>query len=134
MAVNPFLTTIAKQHHLKIEEVLFCRLERGHFGLAQKRKGAQIYRILIDKEQLACIYREFFTFFHELAHICLGHLELTGYANDSVKKQLKEGEADLWAWEQMGILDKKGGPKPKYQVCYNCMAMRSPHCLREKGR
>ena len=131
---NSFLTEIAKKYNPKIEYVEFCKLPADYLGLAQKRQSVEAYRILIDKDKLACPYRILATLFHEIGHIVLGHLQLEyRYYADSPVKLAKEREADRFAFEKLGIVDGYGRPFIKYKDCYNCIATKSENCLKKKG-
>ncbi len=120
------MTEIAKSYNPKVEYVAFCGLEGKHLGMAQGRQSFESYRIFIDKEKLICPYQVLFILFHEIAHIELYHLGYRFYKGTHTDQ---EEQADNWAFNQMGIIDR-GKVKEEGILCLKCIKERSQKCLK----
>ena len=129
MKKNSFLTGLAKKYAPKIEYVAFCELE-AKFGEARRKESYEVYKILIDPNRAICFLRVLFILFHEIGHIVLFHLGYRYYMKNESSYYPKEVEADLWAFEQIGIIDKQGSVRKKYKACHSCMLTRSKKCLK----
>ncbi len=126
MRKSDFLTDIAQNYEPKIEAVFFCNekcLPKGVFGMANALPSLEWYRILIHNKLLFCPIRSFWTFFHELGHIVLGHF---GRMDDGSE----ERAAGEWAFREMGTIDQEGKIKKENAFCYVCLSTYSKSCLK----
>lgn len=131
--ISPFLSDIAKDHDARIEYVMFTVVPLdGAFGMVQRKTTVDAYRILIDRQRNPCTNRILFTFYHEVGHVILNHLNPN--CQTHVAYRGMEMAADQWAFAQMGMIDACGCPRPERKVCYGCMATQARKCLNGHGR
>jgi hypothetical protein len=119
---SEFLTDIAKEFNNKIDQVRFEQLERGHLGRVIGAGNLDGYCILIDRAKLHCSFHIFFTLFHEIAHIELSHTGIRFYLADEHLREIREKEANEWAFKQLEADANK--------VCLRCLQSIPEHCLR----
>ena len=129
MKISPFLTDIARGYNPHVECVGFddlTNLKRKPLGIAWQRYS-QVYYIEIDRERLICPHQVLYVLFHELGHINQWHL---GYRHFLGGRSYQEEEADNWAFEKMGMINKQGQVKEESKLCYQCMETKSKVCLK----
>ena len=124
MEINSFLTETAKKYDPKIKYVGFCTLEE-RYGVAYLWGTSEFY-ILLDQDKLPCPHRLLFVFYHEVAHIKLGHLT----SRRNVGEIMREAESDDWAYKKMGIFDEEGQVKQEWEICFDCITMKARACLK----
>ena len=117
MQISPFLTAIAKDYNSHVEYVGLhdlTYLKDKPLGIAWQ-KSPQVYVIEIDIERLICPQQVLFVCYHELGHINEWHL---GYRRYLGARSYQEEEADNWAFQKMGMVDKQGNIKEECRICH----------------
>jgi len=109
-----FLENIAKTFEPRVYGV-FCRSLQGDLIGQAVGLPAGKFTIYIDRERIFCCVLVRFVFFHELAHIVLGHLGESETKSPPCLGQ-RETEANRWAFEMMGFTGRGGN-----EACYNCI-------------
>ena len=130
MSKNPFLSELARRQDPRVEHVSLCELPPSYKGMAQKREEEANYYILIDPEKLACPFHMMFIFYHELAHIVLGHVDLDRPARSGIVRAAKEMEADIFALHQLGVVDGQGVIPEKHRRCLQCYLEEPKACAK----
>jgi hypothetical protein len=88
------------------------------WGIAYRIPHTQKFTISI-RSALQCVNLRLFVLFHEIGHVKLGHLE--GYRRLHCDQDIKEEEADRWAFGTMKMTDP---------ICKKCAIFRSKICLK----
>ena len=127
-----FLTEVAKDYDPEIDGVFFVKIPGCTEGHAWKTRDG-FYRIEIDSEKQICPYQTFHVFFHEVAHVVLGHCDISKDALSYPIYNHVELEAKRWAFEKMGHLDSKGKVKEDLWTCHYCINNFSKECLKDSS-
>lgn len=127
--ISTFLSDIAKKYNKNIKFVMFAKLTGGHAGIVFARKSFESYEIHIDAQKMPCISHIFRALFHEIAHIVLSHFD---YSSDEYLVVIKEqeAEADMWAFQEIGIFDEGGNIKEGKILCFKCLQSQMQTCLK----
>jgi len=130
MEKSDWLTRIGKSFNSRIEYVAFERLP-GYPGCVRRDPDqVEAYHIFIDKAQTICPFQILHVLYHEIAHVIRFDL---GYMRHKRCEDAREGAADWFAFETLGMIDERGQVRPAHRACYDCMKMHySKTCL--KGR
>ncbi|MCX5855626.1 MAG: hypothetical protein NTZ24_13830 [Deltaproteobacteria bacterium] len=128
--ISPFLSDIAKKYNKNIQFVMFLKLPGNQAGMVFSRKSFRSHEILIDDRKMPCVYHIFHTLFHEIAHVVLSHFD---YSSNEfiVTIEEQEKEADIWAFQEIGIYDEVGSIKEGEMVCFKCLQSRIRTCMKK---
>ena len=131
MEKSDWLTRIAKSFNSRIESVGFEPLEGMPACVYRDPEQIEAYYIMIDKDQVICPFQILHALYHEIAHVIRFDL---GYMRHKRYEEAREGAADWFAFEALGMIDERGQIKPKHRACYDCMKMHySKTCLKERA-
>ena len=125
-----FLDDIAPKYDERIKSVFYTR-QIQPCGRVERR-GNEIY-IWLHPDR-PCLHKIMFTFFHEIAHVVLGHVDRFPCLSSNGQKRADEKKADKWALMKMGILHKRTKTvKKAHRVCAECLVGPDPAiCPKEK--
>lgn len=117
---NEYFTKRAREYNPHIDHVAFCGMDDSYGRVYRSHNEVEKYRIYIDADKLLCPIQVWHTFYHELGHIECFHMGYK-YHNASLSRQVRENEANAWAFKEMGMVDSIGRINEQYRLCYECI-------------